>query len=256
VSSTALDPPRPFPPARPEPSAGKRSRLAAGWAVLGFAALALWPACRSSRLSLGPSVTLESVEGYASLRLTGPKGSGKSDLSFFIQPPDTARVDVFDPLGRTLVTLISLGGEAYFVAVPQRAYWRGNRDELLGKLLGFDLTPGELAGLLSGRWDSASARSGEAWSGWTLTRDARGRVVRAQRRDAVLEVVDFFSGGATPHTLIFRGPSVSGRLKVIDLRFNVGPQAGAFRLGFLEGFAARSWEEMERLLADEPEVVR
>jgi hypothetical protein len=236
--------------------AGRPSRFAVMWAILGFAALALWPACRASRLSLGPSVTLESVEGYASLRLTGAKGSGKSDLSFFVQPPDTARVDVFDPLGRTLATLISLDGEAYFVAVPQRAYWRGGRDDLLGKLLGFDLTPGELAGLLSGRWDSASTRSGDAWSGWTLTRDSRGRVVRAERPDAVFEVVDFFSGGSTPHTLVFRGSSVSGRLKVIDLRFNVGPRVGAFRLGFLEGFAAKSWEEMERLLGDEPEVVR
>lgn len=213
-------------------------------------------ACRPISPSLGPSARLESVEGYASLNFIGPAAAGKSKVSFSLRLPDLARIDVFDALGRPIVTLLCRKDESYFVAVSQKAYWRGGRGEVFEKFLGFALSLEDLAGLLAGRWGGGTDSGSGAASSWTLTRDSHDRVITARRQDVSFEVKDFFRGTSLPHTVVFASGQSSGRIKIFEARFNTAPRESVFRTGFLDEFAAKTWPEMQSLLNHEDEVVR
>jgi len=212
--------------------------------------------CRPPRPALAPGVRLESVEGYASLALDSERGRGKSKVSFSVQLPDRARVDVFDALGRSLVSLVNRGDESYFVFVPGKAYWRGGREEMFEKFLGFSLSLEEWAGLMAWRWASSEGAEAAGLSGWTLTRDSKNRVAAAERNGVTFEVKEFFPGTLTPHTLAFRSDRSSGRLKIFEVKFNSLRAAEDAPLWFLQDYEAVTWEGMERLLADEARVVR
>jgi len=232
------------------------NRPGLGLAAAGLAALLSAGGCRPGRPSLTPDSRLESVEGYASLSIDFERGRGRSKVSFLLRLPDRARIEVFDALGRPLITLMSRGDESYFVLVPKKAYWRGGRDEMIEKFLGFSLGLEELAEIFAGRWTSAADPGTGARNGWTLVRDSRNRVVTAERNAVVFEVKDFFPGTSTPHILSFRGERSSGRLKVFEIKFNASRDRDDAEPWFLRDYAAKSWEEMESLLADEAEVVR
>jgi hypothetical protein len=212
--------------------------------------------CHPSQLRLGPDARLERLEGYALLKVSDGRTSAKTKFSFCLELPDKGRIDVFDVLGRALFVLISRDDEAYFADVAHKAFWRCGRDDLLNKFLGFDLSLDEMAGLLSGRWGRGPGGEGAAFSGWTLTRDAKGRVTAAEDRDVRIEVKDFFTGTTRPHTVLFRSGERSGSIKVYDLKFNAPSKEGPFRLSFLDGFQSKTWEEIERLMADETPIVR
>jgi hypothetical protein len=216
----------------------------------------LGQSCRPPQLRLGPGERPSGLEGYADLKISDGRTTSKTKFSFVIQLPDKGRIDVFDPLGRSLFTLISDGRNAYFVAVPKKAYWRGSQRDILEEFLGFDLTLEEMGGLLGGGWGPAPAANGEAFQGWAWTRDARGRIVAGEREGLRLEVKDFFAGGVQPHTFLFMCARNSGSIKVTEVRFNVPPRAASFRLWFLGDFRETTREEMERLIRDEDEVVR
>jgi hypothetical protein len=224
--------------------------------ICGLLAVVAGLSCRPSQLRLGPDDRLERLEGYALLKVSDGRARAKTKFSFCLELPDKGRIDVFDVLGRALFVLISRDEEAYFAAVSQKAFWRGGRDDLLNKFLGFDLSLDEMAGLLSGRWGREPGGEEAAFFGWTLTRDAKGRVTAAENRDVRIEVKDFFPGTTRPHTVLFRSGERSGSIKVYDLKFNAPSKEGPFRLTFLDGFESKTWEEMERLLADETPVVR
>jgi len=224
--------------------------------VSGALALAFGQSCRPARLQLEPGVRLESLEGYAFLKISDARASAKSKFSFVIQLPGKGRIDVFDALGRSLFTLISEGPEAYFVAVPKKAYWRGSQHEILEEFLGFDLSLEEMAGLLSGRWGQGPAGDSQAFRGWAWTRDAGGRVVAGESGGLRFEVKDFLVGGAQPHTILFKSAHNSGSIKVYEVKFNVPAKAEPFRLWFLNEFRETTRGEMERLLGDEAEVIR
>lgn len=219
-------------------------------------AAALGQSCRPPQLRLGPGERLDSLEGYADLKISDGRAGSKSKFSFVIQLPDKGRIDIFDALGRSLFTLISDGREAYFVAIPKKAYWRGSQRDILDAFLGFDLSLEEMAGLLSGGWGQSPAPNGEAFQGWAWTRDAKGRVVAGEGEGLRLEVKDFFAGGVQPHTILFTSARNSGSIKVYEVKFNVPPKSAPFRLWFLGDFRETTREEMERLLGDEAEVVR
>ena len=223
-------------------------------ATVGTIVLAV--ACRPSAVRLGPETPLRSVEGYASLKFNGQPASGRSKVSFSILLPDRARIDVFDPLGRAIIILVFRPTESFFALVPEKAYWRGEPGEVLGKFLAFDISLTDLVELLAGRWGGGNAGDDKSAPGWVLTRDSRGRVVAAERRHVVFEVKDFFAGTAEPHLLTFSSDKNSGSLKVFDARFNAAPKESALEAPFLEGFASKTWPEMEELLRHEAEVVR
>lgn len=186
-----------------------------------------------------------SIEGYASLRLTRGGETAKSRFSFIFVLPDRGRIEVYDPLGRT-VSLLFLGMEEAFLVLPsKRVYWRAGREEALAKLLGFDLSPKEITDILSGK--------AEEMSGWDLERDGQGRIVRGRRDSLRFEVRQFFGQSALPQLLALSRGGEKGSLKILRLNFNQPLKGAAFELSFLqdEAYKPSTWEEIEKWLRDE-----
>jgi hypothetical protein len=173
------------------------------------------------------------------LRLTRGGETARSKFSFVVLVPDRARVEVFDALGRAAMEFVVRGNEAFLVLRSEKAYWRGGRDEVVEKFLGFPLSPEEIAGLLTGRW------AGPEVQDWTLDRDGQGRVSAGSRGDVSFRVAEFFPDGV-PRRLSFRGAGGEGTISLLEIAFD-RPNGGP-ALDFLRTCASRTWAEMERLI--------
>jgi outer membrane biogenesis lipoprotein LolB len=203
-------------------------------------------ACFVVRPSFGPiPPVVRSLEGYASWRLVRDDASARSRLSFLFVLPDRGLIEIHDPLNRTVSRLFLEGGSAYLVIPGKRAYWEAPRREVMGKLLGFDLSVEELSGLLSGR--------DRQLTGWTLQTDDRSRVTGGHRDDLTFLVRRFFEHGRLPEMIDLSNGTDRGSLRVIRLRFNQATKEDAFRLAFLsdDRYRAVSWAEVEEWLRHE-----
>lgn len=159
-------------------------------------------------------------------------------------------------LGRTVTLLLFRDEEAFFVVLPRKVYWRGTREEIQKKFLGFSLALPEMAALLSGSWDEQEEQREEKAltpDGWVLVRDERGRVVRGKMREFDFEVSEFHGRGPVPRQVRFSHLQDSGRLKMLSLHFNLPLKESVFEPFFLgrRDFRAVTWEELERMLRDE-----
>jgi outer membrane biogenesis lipoprotein LolB len=202
--------------------------------------------CLPTRPSFAPLPSkIESIEGYASFRITREGASAKSRLTFVFRLPDQGRIEVSDPLGRTVSLLIFGESGAFFVLPAKKTYWQATREEVMSKLLGFDLSPEELTDLLSGYE--------EHLSGWVLDRDGRDRVTGGRRGEVRFEVRRFFQDGRLPQSLYLAGAGNEGSLRILRLSFNQPQKKDAFRPIFLESgkYAAVSWAEIEEWLHHE-----
>jgi len=207
--------------------------------LLLFSALGLF-SCLPSNPAVTPvPSTVESMEGFATLRLARGGETAKSKLSFLFRLPGQGRVEVIDPLGRTASILFLDGEEAYLVLPGRRAYWKSSRDEVMSKLLGFALGLEDLAHILTGR--------GDLLSGWTLERDSQGRVIRGRSEDVQFEVRQFFEESPIPRLLVLIRAEDRGSLRILRLSFNQPLKEKAFQLFFLEesGYRAAEWNEVE-----------
>jgi len=205
-----------------------------------FMALICSLSCRSFRPILLPSGEVKEIEGYASLRLKRGEESARMKFAFVVVLPDQARFDVFDALGRMISTFIIRGDEAYLVLSSEKAYWRGRRDEVIEKFLGFPVRPAEIAGLLTGRWGSEAAR------GWTFDRDGRSRTISGIRGDLSFRVQEFRPGGDLPQTWSFRSMGTEGVIKLLEAAFDK-PNPN-ISLEFIRNFSSKTWTEIERFL--------
>jgi outer membrane biogenesis lipoprotein LolB len=218
-----------------------------GWTVSLLATLFLVSCFRSRPAVAPPPPTVQSVEGYASLRLTNEGKTAKSRLSFVFHVPDQGRFEVIDPLGRTASLLFLAGDQAYLVLPRKRAYWKSGRDEVMTKLLGFALSPEDLTHILTGRADRLAD--------WALEKDGRGRVIRGRRTDLLFEIRQFFEPDPLPRLIVLSKDEARGSLRILRLNFNQTLQADVFGLFFLDdtSFRPATWEEVERWLGEEAE---
>ncbi|MBM3293134.1 MAG: hypothetical protein FJY82_01275 [Candidatus Aminicenantes bacterium] len=207
--------------------------------------LLLLAACRPPGPVLLPPAEIRAVEGLAVLRIVRAEASARTKFGFTIALPDRGRIDVLDPVGRTVLRFVVDGEEAFLVLLSKRVYARGGKDEVLERFIGFPVGLDELAGLLAGRWEAGGA----ALPGWTLERDGRGRVAAGRRGDLSFAVQEFFRGGGVPRKVSFRGPGGAGSVTLLQAAFNRG--LAPLPSGFWERLRAVSWEEVERLLRDE-----
>lgn len=197
-------------------------------------------ACRPFRPSLHPAAEVREIEGYASLRLTRGEETSRAKFAFAILLPNRARLEVFDALGRSASIFLIRGDEAYLILPSERVYWRGERDEVIAKFLGFPVQPAEIAGLISGRWsDKASAD-------WVFVRDAHGRVVSGTRNELSFLVQEFFPGSGLPRRWAFRHAGTEGVVGLLEAAFD--RPAPDFSLDFLRPYASKTWPEIEKLL--------
>jgi len=198
-----------------------------------------------------PRGGVEAVEGYGSASVQGAETDVKGKFAFLFRRPDLGRVEAFDPLGRTVYYMIFKGDAAYFVVPSKKAYAEEKPETLMARLLGFSLRPGEIIPLLSGQWSVGDEQpGGDASAGWTLGKDAEGRVARGRRNALSFEVKEFFPGTGVPRTVIFSRPGTSGRVKVLSARFNPAPRPEAFESSFLKTFTRKSWEDIREMAGD------
>ena len=212
--------------------------------------------CRPSQvLFLTPPGKIDRIEGYASLRISGEQGSARSKFTFLFQLPHEGRIEVTDfILGRTLYQIIVNRERAAFLIPSKRVYWDGDEEEIINYFLGFRLSLEEMINLLQGRWEESGAETREDGKeqDWILNRDEKGRILFGQRGSLRFEVREFISGSRFPQVLIFQHDSSSGRLRILRLNFNKPlKKKDSFTLAFLANYRRVSWEEIERMLADE-----
>lgn len=219
-------------------------------------ALFMLSCCRSSAVLLLPvPANIERIEGHASLRITGEGGSARSKFTFLFQLPHQGRIDVSDVwLGRTLYQIIVDKERAIFLLPSKRVYWEGDEEKIIDYFMGFQLNLDEMISLIRGKWEEKDIESGrvENQESWDLKRDEKGRIREGTRGVLRFEVKEFLSGSRIPRILLFQHPLSSGRLKILRIDFNRPVnKSRAFSLSFLAGYKQVSWEEIEKILADE-----
>jgi hypothetical protein len=218
--------------------------------------LLLLVCCRPTGVLLQPvPVKVDRIEGHASLKISGERGSARSKFTFLFQLPHQGRIEVSDfLLGRTLYQIIVDRERAVFLVPSKRVYWEGEEEEIIDYFLGFRLSLDEMINLIKGKWEER-ARGGEHErdvDSWSLKKDERGRILGGTRGNLHFEVQEFLSDSHIPRILIFQYPMNSGRLKMLRIDFNrPAKKKNAFSLSFLADYRRVSWEEIEKILADE-----
>ncbi len=193
-----------------------------------------------------PAGRVEAVEGFGSVVLKG-EAVLKGRFAFLFRSPGRGRIEALDPLGRTAFTLL-LEEERAVLALPgEKVYAEDSPSALLTRILGFAILPDDMIGILCGARANAD-RTADPASGWAMERDARGRLIAGSRDDIGFSVREFFPGGGVPREISVSGPAMTGRLKVLSLRFNPPERAGAFDTAFLRGYSLRTWEGIEEIL--------
>ena len=219
-----------------------------------IAALILLIACWPSRLSLPPlPSSIESMEGYGSLRITGSQGTSKIRFSFLFFLPHQGRIESFNFLGRSIYYILIDREKSFFVLPSKKVYWQGNVEEIISKTLGFSLDQYEMISILSGEWNgkeiSLEVRGDP--EKWSFKRDEGGRIVRGQRGDLSFEIEEFFKDSRFARLLLFHHPWIEGRLKILQIDFNQPKKPAAFSRRFLEEYELKTWAEIEKLLGNE-----
>ena len=222
--------------------------------VLGCATLAavlIVEGCSRRRAVIAPvPMALSEVEGYASLKLTQNGETAKSKFSFILELSRRARVEIHDPLGRTMAVIFIDGREGYFVLGSEKAYWKAAADEIIAKFLGTPLSLSEITGLLCGRW-SGKEEDDAVLTGWTLSRDREGRWASGRREALVFQVREFFPDSPVPRRVEFQTLSCQGSLSLLAMEFNKPLAVSVFDFDFLNLYASRSWEYIEKALRQE-----
>ena len=237
-----------------DPSANLTRRLGLPKRILCisiFAALSWNTGCTIARVSIPPPPShIESIEGYASLRIRNEQGTARSKFSFLFRLPHQGRIDVSHIMGRTLYQIIIQEKGAFLIIPSKKVYWQGEEEEIIDRFLGFALNMEELVSLLSGQWDDKRTSDVEEhWrEEWTIERDEEGRITKGYRGELGFEVIDYFKNTSVIRILVFRHPLSEGRLKILNLKFNKPLRKKAFSLDFLENYEQKTWQEIEEIL--------
>ena len=215
------------------------------------AAVLLVPSCRPRTPVLGPvPERIVEIEGFASLRYERGGASNRVRLAFILAPPGRGRLDVLGPIGRLIFNVVVEEPEAVLLVPSKKACWQASREEVLAAGLGFPLDIAEIGRLLSGRWKETSGSPGDP-AGWTLERDASGRVRGGGREGFVFRVEEFFPAAEIPRRFSFSGSDGSGMLSILSLAFNRAGAEAALGIAIPSSYSRLSRAEMERLLRDE-----
>ena len=216
-----------------------------GILIGGLLILLLW-GCRPSSVLLSPLPSkLESIEGYASLRLSQGDESTRSKFTFVLRIPSHGLIEVSDFLGRSIYRIVIDPNAAYLVVPSKKIYWKGEEAEIINKFLGFRLTLAEMISVISGEW---TAGDGNDLAGWQLERDSEGRILAGRRQELVFSVEDFVEETRFPRSLNFTHPLNTGRLKILKMDFNRLTQLTLFSMSFLETYQEKTWAEIQALL--------
>lgn len=206
-------------------------------------------ACQHAPISLGPLPSrIETIEGHASLRISGDQGSSRSKFAFVFQLPNRARIEVSGALGRVLYRILIVEGGAYFIVPSKRVYWQGREEQIIDKFLGFQLNLSEMINLLSGRWRKGGEEIEAIAEGWSLEKTQDGRIVSGQRGDLWFKITEFIDNTPFAQRLVFEHPLSSGQLKMLSMGLNKPVNEKVFSQQFLERYVPKTWEEIQELV--------
>ncbi len=209
--------------------------------------ISLFLSCGPSRLQVSADGgRIQALEGYASLRITAEEGSSRTKFSFVFLLPHHGHIEVSDFLGSSLYQILVLPDKAYFVVPSKKIYWPSREEEIIEKFLGFRLNLAEAVRFLSGRWGHSLLPG--TLSGWTFQRDETGRVVSGQRGDLFFVIEDFVNNSSQMKSMVFSHSFSSGRLKILQLKYNPEVRPGIFSADFLSDYSETSWEQIRALI--------
>lgn len=194
-----------------------------------------------------PAAGAEAVDGYGSASIAGAEAVLKGKFSFVFRRPDFGRVEALDPLGRTVFLIVFRGGRAWFALPDRKVYAEDEAAVMMERFLGLALRPDEVVRLLTGSWVTGAPEDPDG-QGWSLERDAQGRLVRGTQGGYAFVVRSYFPGDAVPREIGLEGPGASGRVKVLKLGFDPALRPEAFETPFTRAFAAKTWAEILELL--------
>lgn len=198
--------------------------------------------CRITPVRLVPPSAINYLDGQASFYMRGPEGAARFRLSFYFQPPGSARLEIYDPLGR-LQTIIWLNEEAAALFLPaQKLFWQGDGRIITSELFGRELQVRELIRILSGQWRDLAAEDG-----WHLERPAPGSALSGWRDDLKFEIKESFPPGLVPKTVNFSARDYSTRMRVQRLHFNRYQKDSLFVPQMPPGARKVEWEEIVNL---------
>jgi hypothetical protein len=201
---------------------------------------ALVNACvRRPPVLVPPPGGVDAVEGFASASIAGADASVKGKFAFVFRRPGLGRVEAVDPIGRTVFLLHFRDDRAWFVLPSKKVYAEAEAEVMMRRILGVSLRPDDALALLSGVWPADGGVGG-----WTVGRDAEGRVAGGERGEFGFTVREFFRGDGAPREIALYGGGASGRVKVLKLAFDPPPRDGAFDVTFVGRYAAKTWDEI------------
>ncbi|MBU1338756.1 MAG: hypothetical protein KKD56_06795 [Acidobacteria bacterium] len=192
--------------------------------------------------------TIETVQGYASLKTITGEGSARSRFSFVFNPPDKAWIEVTDILQRTLFRVHMAEGKSFLLIPSKKVFWKGREDEIMNHLFGFPLRLEEMTALICGRWDTRGLFLTEADGEWRLNEDASGRIVSGERNNLSFEVQEFIEKSPVARVFVFSSSGAWGRVKILRIDINAPLKPDLFSSAFLSAFTELSWEQILELL--------
>ncbi|MBD3413309.1 MAG: hypothetical protein GF421_02630 [Candidatus Aminicenantes bacterium] len=221
--------------------------------VLLSVSLLLLFCCRPSPVLLSPfPEKIRTVQGFASLKITGDQGFSRSKFSFLFQLPDKGRIEVFDFLGRTLYQIVIKETQAFLVVPSKRIYWQSNQKDIIDKFIGFRLDMTEVASFLSGQWSELeNKRGGQDKDFWIIQRDIKGRVTQGKKQGMRFQVIEHIEDTALIRSLRFHNRFQTGKLNILSIDFNNPAKKDFFSLSFVDGFERKSWEEIRTMMDHE-----
>jgi hypothetical protein len=192
--------------------------------------------------------TIETLQGYASLKTIMGETSGRTRFSFVFNPPDKAWIEVTDILHRTLFRVVMTEGESYLLIPSKKVFWRGREDEIMNHMFGFPLNLGEMTALICGQWDRDTRSLADAGGEWRLNQDNSGRIVSGERGNLSFEVQEFIEKSPVARVFVFSSLEAEGRVKILRIDINASVRPDLFSSSFTNSFTELSWEKILELL--------
>ncbi|MBN1223386.1 MAG: hypothetical protein JXB23_09055 [Candidatus Aminicenantes bacterium] len=205
--------------------------------------------CMPSKLLLTPiPPKIETMEGYASLRIKGEEGATRSKFSFLFSLPSRGKIEVSDFLGRSLNQIMINEEGAYFIVPSKKVFWQGSEEEIVYRFLGFRLNLKEMISLLNNEWEWGDEEEASRLVEWVFERDKQGRIVIGRRGELWFYVQEFIVNTSLARTITFRHPLHEGSIRILNIAFNRPVNQETFATTLLRHYQQKTWDEIEELL--------
>lgn len=209
--------------------------------------------CRRSPVLLSPYPDqIETIQGFASIKIKETDSISRSKFSFVFSLPFRARIEAFDFLGRTIYQIIIKDKKAFLLVPSKKIYWQSTEEEIINKFIGCRLSLSEAASFLSGQWDYLKERAEDTnRNSWNIDRNKEGRVIRGKKPGMSFQVNEYIEGTDLIRTVSFENRFQEGQLKILSIEYNDPVKEGLFSFSFINNFQRKTWDEIKEVMSHE-----